>query len=112
MLLRELPVQVNVQKCEVIVFDRHRGRADMGGDLEVEGVVIPSRSGARCLWFWWRRICLLLGQLRKEAARQGEPFFQFGSVGTFQGVLKPASSKSVIETCVMPVLLFGCILKE
>ena len=22
-------LQVNVQKCEVIVFDRHRGRADM-----------------------------------------------------------------------------------
>ena len=40
---------------------------------------------------------------------------QFGSVGTFQGVLNPASSKSVIETCIMPVLLYGCenwILKE
>ena len=37
-------LQVNVQKCEVIVFDHHRGRADMGGDLEVEGVVIPSCS--------------------------------------------------------------------
>ena len=27
-------LQVNVQKCEVIVFDRYKGRAGMGGDLE------------------------------------------------------------------------------
>ena len=58
---------------------------------------------------------MLPGQLRKESARQEKPFFQFGSVGIFQGVLSAASSKSVIETCVMPVLLYGCenwILKE
>ena len=32
----------------------------------------------------------------------------FGSIGVFHGNLNPLSSNSVIETCVMPVLLFGC----
>ena len=50
--------------------------------------------------------------VEEGSSKARRAFFQFGSVGTFQGVLKPASSKSVIETCVMPVLLFGCILKE
>ena len=34
-------------------------------------------------------------------------FFAFGSIGAFQGDLSPLSSRSVVETCVMPVLLFG-----
>ena len=34
-------------------------------------------------------------------------FFAYGSIGAFQGDLSPLSSRSVVETCVMPVLLFG-----
>ena len=47
----------------------------MGSDLEVEGVVIPSHSEARCWGFGGGGICLLPAQLRKESARKGEPFF-------------------------------------
>ena len=31
-----------------VCFDRHRERADMGSDLEMEGALIPSSSEARC----------------------------------------------------------------
>ena len=31
----------------------------------------------------------------------------FGCIGVFQGELNPLSSRSVVDTCVMPVLLFG-----
>ena len=31
----------------------------------------------------------------------------YGSIGAFQGDLNPLSSKSIIDTCVMPILLFG-----
>ena len=34
-------------------------------------------------------------------------FFSFGSIGVFHGNLNPLSSRSVVETCVMPILLFG-----
>ena len=34
-------------------------------------------------------------------------FFHYGSLGAFQGDLSPLSTRSIIETCVMPILLFG-----
>ena len=34
-------------------------------------------------------------------------FFHFGSIGVFQGDVSPLSSRAVLESCVMPVLLFG-----
>ena len=35
-------------------------------------------------------------------------FFLHGSIGAFQGDLNPLSTRSIIETCVLPVLLSGC----
>ena len=39
----------------------------------------------------------------KKARRS---FFQYRSIDTFQGDLSPLSKRYVIETCVLPVLLF------
>ena len=35
------------------------------------------------------------------------PFFHHGSIGVFQGDLSRLTCHSVLETCVMPVLLYG-----
>ena len=35
-------------------------------------------------------------------------FFHYGAIGVFQGDLSPLSSHAVVESCVMPVLLYGC----
>ena len=35
-------------------------------------------------------------------------FFLYGSIGAFQGDLNPRSTRSIIETCTLPVLLSGC----
>ena len=34
-------------------------------------------------------------------------FFHYGALGAFQGDLNPLSTGSVVETCVMPVLMYG-----
>lgn len=34
-------------------------------------------------------------------------FFHFGSIGIFQGDISPPSSREVIDSCVIPVLLYG-----
>ena len=48
-------------------FDCKRERADMGGDLQVEGAVLPNTL--RGVWnFGEEEIYLLLGWLRKESA--------------------------------------------
>ena len=35
-------------------------------------------------------------------------FFAFGAMGGFQGKLNPISTRCIFETCVVPVLLYGC----
>ena len=35
-------------------------------------------------------------------------FFAYGSIGTHEGTISPLSCRSVIETCIMPILLYGC----
>ena len=34
-------------------------------------------------------------------------FFHYGSIGVFQGDISPISFRSVLELCVMPILLYG-----
>ena len=35
-------------------------------------------------------------------------FFAFGALGAFKGKLNPLTGKAIYETCVIPVLLYGC----
>ena len=34
-------------------------------------------------------------------------FFHYGSIGVFQGDIRPLSSRSVLECCVIPILMYG-----
>ena len=43
-----------------------------------------------------------------ENIGKARSFFLYGSIGAFQGDLNPLSNKSIINTCVMPVLQSGC----
>ena len=43
----------------------------------------------------------------EENIRRAHKSFHYGSLGAFQGDLSPLSTRSTIETCVMPILLFG-----
>ena len=45
--------------------------------------------------------------MEENIRRACKSFFHYGSLGAFQGDLSPLSTRSIIETCVMPVLLFG-----
>ena len=45
--------------------------------------------------------------ITKNIKKARRAFFAYGSIGAFQGDLSPLSSRSVVETCVIPVLLFG-----
>ena len=45
---------------------------------------------------------------RRISRRQGGAFFHYDSLGSFQGDINPLSTRSVIDTCVMPVLMYGC----
>ena len=45
--------------------------------------------------------------VEENAKKARGAFFKLGGIGTFQGDLSPLSTNSVIDTCVLPVLLYG-----
>ena len=45
--------------------------------------------------------------VKENIKKARRAFFHFSSIGVFQGDISPLSSREVIESCVMPVLLYG-----
>ena len=54
----------------------------------------------------WRFLALHALEANIQNARR--PFLHFGSIGTFPGDLSHLSTRLVVETCVVPVLIYGC----
>ena len=50
---------------------------------------------------------MALRLVEENIRKARKSFFHHGSMGAFQGDLSPLSTRSIIETCVMPILLFG-----
>ena len=73
---------------------------------EVEGCVLPISDAGKCLHFWWRKDLLATKCVEDNIQKARKAFFSFGSIGVFLGQPQ-LSSASVIETCVMPILLYG-----
>ena len=99
-----------MQKCEVVAFSLARsGLARSGLDIKLpDGVLVPQRKQAKSLGYWWERDLLANCCVEQNIRKARSCFFHYGSLGSFQGDINPLSTKSVIDTCVMPVLLYGC----
>ena len=46
-------------------------------------------------------------EIQENICKARHAFFHFGSIGVFQGDMGPLSFRKVIESCIMPVLLYG-----
>ena len=46
--------------------------------------------------------------VQENIIKARKAFFAFGSIQAFQGNLNPLSAISVFESCVLPILLYGC----
>ena len=59
-------------------------------------------------WVYGGVRTLLVGsQLKRGSVKHVVPSFAHGELGAFHGQLNPLSSRSLVETCVMPVLMYG-----
>ena len=91
-------MKLNVQKCEIV----HFGLATLSPHQES---VNSTKAAVKCLGYWWSRD--LLSKRTSKKARGC--FFQVRySRVSFQGDFNLLSTKSVIDTCVMSVSLYGC----
>ena len=57
--------------------------------------------------YWWGRDLFASRAVDENIQKAKRAFFLFGNIGAFQGDLSPLSAKSIIETCVIPILLYG-----
>ena len=69
--------------------------------------LIPCES-AKCLGYWWSWDLSSTKAIHEAIAKARHAFFYFGSLGAFMGKLNPLTGRAIYETCVIPVLLYGC----
>ena len=69
----------------------------------MDGSVLPAGD----MGYWWKGDMLAKQSIEENIRKARRAFFLFGSIGVFQGDLSPLSSRSLLETCMMPVLLNG-----
>ena len=75
---------------------------------KVEGTVMPAGDVGKCLGYWWKGDLFATKSVDENIKKARRCFFHYGSIGAFQGDICPLSSRSILESCVMPVLLYGC----
>ena len=100
-------LQLNINKCEIIPFS-HTNKSGQQPHCEVDGSIIPVRPEAKCLGYWWRNDLFASKSVSENIGKARRSFFLYGNIGAFQGDLNPLSTRSIIETCTLPVLLSGC----
>ena len=98
-------LRLNLSKCEIVLFSRDRCAALPV--CEVDGSVLPAGEVAKCLGYWWNGDLLAKKSVDENIQKARRAFFHYGSIGVFQGDISPLSSRSVLESCVMPVLMYG-----
>ena len=68
-------------------------------------VSLPVEKSVKCLSVWWDTTSLSSRMSVNERIQKA--FFAHGQLGAFHGLLNPLSSRSIIESCILPVLLYG-----
>ena len=67
----------------------------------MDGQVLPASD-------WWSGDQMATRAVEENVKKDRRSFFLYGGIGVVQGDLSPLSSRSVVEVCVMPIVLYGC----
>ena len=94
---------LNASKCEIVVFNKPPSKTRE----ESLGKDIPVKETARCLGYLWKQNLSSLPMIEDRIQKARKAYFQFGSIYAFQGSLSPVSTSSIVQWCVLPILLYG-----
>ena len=70
-------------------------------------VLLILKENVKCLRYWWSWDLSATKAINEAIKKARRAFFAYGAMGAFQGKLNPLSGKTIFDTCVVPVLLFG-----
>ena len=97
-------MQLNPTKCEIVSFAQCNRVENPVCDIE--GQPLPS-SSTKCLGYLWNHDLSARPSIEHNILKARKSFFAYGSMGLFQGNLSPLSGRSVVETCILPILMYG-----
>ena len=97
-------LKLSASKCEIVVFETHTNNT-IGESLQENN--FPVKSEAKCLGYLWNQDLSSLSMIQDRIQKARKAFFQFGSAYAFQGMLSPLASSSIVQSCVLPILLYG-----
>ena len=70
-------------------------------------LVSPVEESVKCLGVCWCSNSTSRKSVEERICKVHRAFFANGDLGAFHSLLNPLSSRSLVESCVMPVLMFG-----
>ena len=90
-------LKLNIQKCEVITFDRQGGRERDGSNVEVVGMKIPGVSVAKCLgYIWWKGDLLATAAVDEGIKKARKAYIlSIWKYRVFSGGVEPSLKQSV-----------------
>ena len=94
-------LNLNSSKCEIVVFDK----STTNTCDETLGTSFPVKEKVKCLGYLWKQNLSLLPMIDDRIQKARKAFFQFGSVYAIQGNLSHVSSCSLMQHCVLAILL-------
>ena len=97
---------LNASKCEVLVISPKKVPPTPICSIADQQLV--PKDSAKCLGHWWSWDLSADKAVDEAIKKARRAFFSFGAMGAFQGKLNPLSSRAIFETCVIPILLYGC----
>ena len=77
------------------------------GSVDGDVTSFPIRDEAKCLGYLWKANLSSVSMIWERIQSARKAFFRFGSVHAFRGNLSPVSISSIVQHCVLPVLLYG-----
>ena len=99
-------LKLNASKCEIVAFKKVSTSA---GEERIEAGECSFLVGrtATCLGYQWKDDLSSSHAIQVRVQKARKAYFQYGSIYAFQGMLSPLSCCSIVETCILPILLYG-----
>ena len=96
-------LMLNPTKCEVLLMSSSKPSPSAPAVI-LGNESLTIQHHAKCLGYWWSwdlSASKAINMPIKKARRA------FGVMGAFHGKLNPISGKTIFDTCIIPLLLFG-----
>ena len=98
-------LKLNNPKTEVVKFSQNKASHDT--TISLLGSSICVAHEAKCLGYTWNSTLNARSSVRENIHKARKSFFSLGSTGCFLGHSSPLTAKTIVETCVFPILLYG-----